>query len=160
MNASHLMMCTGRDNPSGMRKHEKANMQYARKSLYQTLQEHPRCKDGKPNLRRIISTTCRNSSQVLYSNGRSYGQGETSKDHRKTGRSTDTDIKRIILAHLPGQLRADPSSHSWSAIRIKPAHSLYLFYDPPFLALLCQDPSKSSIICRSPESKVEKEESL
>ena len=62
------------DNPSGTRKHEKANIQYARKSLVRT--STGQCVSGSSTERthfsRMMSTSCRKSSQVLYSNGSSY----------------------------------------------------------------------------------------
>ena len=69
-----------------------------------------------------------------------------------------TNIERIVLAHLSGELVLDPLSHLGAALLIEPAEALHLSDDPFTLALLREDPSETDIICGAPERKVQQEE--
>lgn len=71
-----------------------------------------------------------------------------------------THIKRIILAHLSSELVPNPIFHMRTALRIKPPQPLDLPNDPFPFALFRKNPAKTSIICCSPEGKVEEKESL
>lgn len=69
--STYRMTWTLNESPSGTRKQEKANMQYARKSLHTTISTTTRPKQHSTHFKRMTSTDCLNKSQVLYSSGSS-----------------------------------------------------------------------------------------
>lgn len=71
-----------------------------------------------------------------------------------------TYIEWIVLSHFINKLFLDPVSNSRAPVLIKPSASLNFSFDPFLLTLLGEYPSKTCVICRAPECKVEEEENL
>ena len=71
--STYRMTWTVNESPSGTRKQEKANMQYARKSLHTTMSvsDYTTNRTTPTHFNRITSTSCLNKSHVLYSKGSS-----------------------------------------------------------------------------------------
>lgn len=71
-----------------------------------------------------------------------------------------TNVERIILAHLAGELVSNPVTNSRTPVSIKPSSPLDFSNDPFLLTLFSEHPTEPSIISTSPERKVEKEKDL
>lgn len=109
---------------------------------------------SRPYLSNMTSTNWRKSSQVLYSRGSSWGRDQ---DLEKKD-SKNPHVERVVFPHLAFELVSDPCSHLGAAFLVQPTQLLDLSDNPFLLALLRQDPSKASVICRSPEREVENKE--